>query len=379
MLLTDAYYDKIGSRNEEGEITVRIHSLIYEKFKSRKSNMLYSLYQPLIRPCLFTMDPEKAHNLTMKMMKIASRSQLLTSLVSQEVEARPRKVMGLDFKNPVGLAAGLDKDGEAIDAFAALGFGFIEVGTVTPKPQPGNDKPRLFRVVPAEGLINRMGFNNLGVDNLVENIKKSRYKGILGVNIGKNKTTPIEDSVSDYLYCLEKVYNYASYVAVNISSPNTPNLRTLQLGDALVELVQALKKKQKELAEANKKYVPIAIKIAPDLNDEEIENICRIFLENEVDGIIATNTTLDRDMIANMPHATETGGLSGRPEFRKSTDVLAKINKIINGRIPIIGVGGIDSPMAAAEKIKNGASLVQIYSGFIYKGPTLIKNIVNYL
>ena len=341
--------------------------------------MLYSLYQPLIRPCLFTMDPEKAHNLTMKMMKIASRSQLLTSLVSQEVEARPRKVMGLDFKNPVGLAAGLDKDGEAIDAFAALGFGFIEVGTVTPKPQPGNDKPRLFRVVPAEGLINRMGFNNLGVDNLVENIKKSRYKGILGVNIGKNKTTPIEDSVSDYLYCLEKVYNYASYVAVNISSPNTPNLRTLQLGDALVELVQALKKKQKELAEANKKYVPIAIKIAPDLNDEEIENICRIFLENEVDGIIATNTTLDRDMIANMPHATETGGLSGRPEFRKSTDVLAKINKIINGRTPIIGVGGIDSPMAAAEKIKNGASLVQIYSGFIYKGPTLIKNIVNYL
>ena len=295
--------------------------------------MLYSLYQPLIRPCLFTMDPEKAHNLTMKMMKIASRSQLLTSLVSQEVEARPRKVMGLDFKNPVGLAAGLDKDGEAIDAFAALGFGFIEVGTVTPKPQPGNDKPRLFRVVPAEGLINRMGFNNLGVDNLVENIKKSRYKGILGVNIGKNKTTPIEDSVSDYLYCLEKVYNYASYVAVNISSPNTPNLRTLQLGDALVELVQALKKKQKELAEANKKYVPIAIKIAPDLNDEEIENICRIFLENEVDGIIATNTTLDRDMIANMPHATETGGLSGRPEFRKSTDVLDKGNTIITGRL----------------------------------------------
>ncbi|WP_294495213.1 quinone-dependent dihydroorotate dehydrogenase [uncultured Ruminobacter sp.] len=341
--------------------------------------MLYSLYQPLIRPCLFTMDPEKAHLLTMKMMSIASRSPLLTSLVSQKVESRPCRVMGLDFPNPVGLAAGLDKDGEAIDAFAALGFGFIEVGTVTPKPQPGNDKPRLFRVLPAEGLINRMGFNNLGVDHLVENIKKSRYKGILGVNIGKNKVTPIEESVNDYLYCLEKVYNYASYVAVNISSPNTPNLRTLQLGDALVELVQALKKKQHELAVANNRYVPIAIKIAPDLSDEEIENICRIFLENDVDGIIATNTTLDREMIANMPHVTEAGGLSGKPEFRKSTDVLAKINKIINGRIPIIGVGGVDSPMAAAEKIKNGASLIQIYSGFIYKGPELIKNIVNYL
>ncbi|WP_405330514.1 quinone-dependent dihydroorotate dehydrogenase [Ruminobacter sp.] len=337
------------------------------------------MYQPLIRPCLFTMDPEKAHLLTMKMMSIASRSPLLTSLVSQKVESRPCRVMGLDFPNPVGLAAGLDKDGEAIDAFAALGFGFIEVGTVTPKPQPGNDKPRLFRVLPAEGLINRMGFNNLGVDHLVENIKKSRYKGILGVNIGKNKVTPIEESVNDYLYCLEKVYNYASYVAVNISSPNTPNLRTLQLGDALVELVQALKKKQHELAVANNRYVPIAIKIAPDLSDEEIENICRIFLENEVDGIIATNTTLDREMIANMPHVTEAGGLSGKPEFRKSTDVLAKINKIINGRIPIIGVGGVDSPMAAAEKIKNGASLIQIYSGFIYKGPELIKNIVNYL
>jgi dihydroorotate dehydrogenase len=325
------------------------------------------------------MDPEKAHLLTMKMMSIASRSPLLTSLVSQKVESRPCRVMGLDFPNPVGLAAGLDKDGEAIDAFAALGFGFIEVGTVTPKPQPGNDKPRLFRVLPAEGLINRMGFNNLGVDHLVENIKKSRYKGILGVNIGKNKVTPIEESVNDYLYCLEKVYNYASYVAVNISSPNTPNLRTLQLGDALVELVQALKKKQHELAVANNRYVPIAIKIAPDLSDEEIENICRIFLENDVDGIIATNTTLDREMIANMPHVTEAGGLSGKPEFRKSTDVLAKINKIINGRIPIIGVGGVDSPMAAAEKIKNGASLIQIYSGFIYKGPELIKNIVNYL
>jgi dihydroorotate dehydrogenase len=341
--------------------------------------MLYSLYEPLVRPCLFTMDPEKAHVLTMNMMRFAGSVPLFTRMISQQVESRPRKVMGLEFPNPVGLAAGLDKDGEAIDAFAALGFGFIEVGTVTPKPQPGNDKPRLFRVKPAEGIINRMGFNNLGVDNLVENIKKSRYKGILGVNIGKNKVTPIEDSVSDYLYCLEKVYDYASYVTVNISSPNTPNLRTLQLGDALVELVQALKKKQKELAQSRNKYVPIAIKIAPDLSDEEIANICNIFLENEVDGIVATNTTLDRDMIANMPHVTEAGGLSGKPEFKKSTEVLAKINQHIQGRIPIIGVGGIDSPMAAAEKIKNGASLVQIYTGFIYKGPALIKNIVNYL
>jgi dihydroorotate dehydrogenase len=341
--------------------------------------MFYSMYEGLLRPCIFKLDPEQAHNMTMGMMRFMGKNQLLTSFISQKVASRPCKVMGLDFPNPVGLAAGLDKDGEAIDAFAALGFGFIEVGTVTPKPQPGNDKPRLFRVIPAEGIINRMGFNNKGVDNLVENIKKSRYKGILGVNIGKNKVTPIEDSINDYIYCLDRVYQFASYITVNISSPNTPNLRTLQLGTALEDLVKALKARQSELTKLHNKYVPIAIKIAPDLNDEEIENICSIFLENNVDGIIATNTTLEREMIRDMPHVTEAGGLSGKPEFEISTLVLKKINKIIAGRIPIIGVGGIDSPLTAKSKLENGASLIQIYSGFIYKGPNLIKEIVKYI
>ncbi len=340
--------------------------------------MYYGMYEGFIRPCIFKLDPETAHNLIMKSMSIASNNEFLTSLISQKVPSRPCKVMGLDFPNPVGLAAGLDKNGEAIDAFAALGFGFIEVGTVTPKPQPGNDLPRLFRVIPAEGIINRMGFNNYGVDKLIENVKKSRYDGILGINIGKNKITPMEKSVDDYLYCLEKVYDYASYVTVNISSPNTPNLRTLQRGDSLANLVKALKQKQAELAKRFGKYVPLVVKIAPDLTDDEIESICNTFLEYEVDGIIATNTTLDRKVIEDMPHVTEAGGLSGCPVFEKSTEVLNKINSIINKRIPIIGVGGIDSPLAARAKFENGASLIQVYSAFIYKGPKLIKDLVTY-
>lgn len=340
--------------------------------------MNYSMYESLIRPCIFQLDPETAHNITMKAMKIASSNSIFTSIVSQKVPSRPCKVMGIDFPNPVGLAAGLDKDGEAIDAFGALGFGFIEVGTVTPKPQPGNDLPRLFRVIPAQGIINRMGFNNKGIDNLIENVKKSRFDGVLGINIGKNKLTPIENSVDDYIYCLEKAYDYASYITVNISSPNTPNLRTLQQGDSLEVLVKTLKQKQAELAKKYGKYVPLAVKIAPDLTDEQIESICNVFLHYEVDGIIATNTTLERAMISDMPHVTETGGLSGRPVFEKSTEVLKKINAIIDKRIPIIGVGGIDSPLAARAKFENGASLIQIYSSFIYKGPKLIKDLVSY-
>src|SRR5574344_41141 len=336
------------------------------------------MFYQLARYFLFKLDPEVAHELTIKQLSLLGGTPL-DIFFRQKVPSRPVEVMGLRFDNPVGLAAGLDKDGEAIDALGAMGFGFIEVGTVTPRPQPGNDKPRLFRVIPAEGIINRMGFNNKGVDNLVENIKKSRYKGILGVNIGKNKVTPIEDSINDYIYCLDRVYQFASYITVNISSPNTPNLRTLQLATALEDLVKALKARQSELTKLHHKYVPIAIKIAPDLNDEEIENICSIFLENNVDGIIATNTTLEREMIRDMPHVTEAGGLSGKPEFEISTLVLKKINKIIAGRIPIIGVGGIDSPLTAKSKLENGASLIQIYSGFIYKGPNLIKEIVKYI
>lgn len=341
--------------------------------------MFYSLYKSCIRPIIFKFNPETAHNMIMGQMRFMSKSKLLTAMISQNVASKPVKVMGIDFPNPVGLAAGLDKDGEAIDAFGALGFGFIEVGTVTPKPQPGNDKPRLFRIIPKKAIINRMGFNNHGVDNLVENIKKSRYKGVLGVNIGKNKVTPIEKSVDDYLYCFDKVYEYASYVTINISSPNTPNLRSLQLGEALEELVKALKKRQSELSEKFGKYVPLAVKIAPDLTDEEVEGICNIFLKHKVDGIIATNTTIARDEVKDFKNGLETGGLSGQPVFQKSTEVLKKINQIVDGRIPIIGVGGIDSLEKAQEKFKNGAELIQIYTGFIYEGPKLIQKIVNYL
>lgn len=338
--------------------------------------MFYSMYEGLIRPCIFQMNPENAHNLIMKSMRIASKSELMCRLLEQKVMSRPCKVMGLEFDNPLGLAAGLDKDGEAIDAFAALGFGFIEVGTVTPLAQPGNDKPRLFRVIPAEGIINRMGFNNLGVDNLVENVKRTRYNGIIGINIGKNKVTPIENSTSDYLACLDKVYQHASYVTVNISSPNTPNLRTLQLGEALEDLVSALKKRQSELSVQYGKYVPLVVKIAPDLTEQEIKNICGIFVQYGVDGVIATNTTLERDMIAGLPHVREAGGLSGRPEFEISTRVLKSVCQEINGRMPVIGVGGVDGPLAARAKFESGASLVQIYSSFIYKGPKIIKDIL---
>ncbi len=341
--------------------------------------MNYSMYEGLVRPCIFQLDPENAHNLIMKSMSIASKSALACKLLSQNVAERPVNVMGIDFSNPIGLAAGLDKDGEAIDAFGALGFGFLEIGTVTPVAQPGNDKPRLFRVIPAEGIINRMGFNNHGVDNLIENVKKSRYKGVLGINIGKNKVTPLERAVDDYLICLDKVYPHASYVTVNISSPNTPNLRKLQLGEALEELVSTLKNRQQELAKQYNKYTPIAIKIAPDLTDEEIKNICGIFLQYGVDGIIATNTTLEREVISGMPHVRETGGLSGRPEFEISTNVLRKVANQIKGNIPIIGVGGVDGPVAARAKLEVGASLVQIYTSFIYKGPKVIKDIVDNL
>ena len=287
--------------------------------------------------------------------------------------------MGLTFKNPVGLAAGLDKNGECIDAFGAMGFGFVEVGTVTPRPQAGNDKPRLFRLVEAEGIINRMGFNNLGVDNLIENVKKSNYDGILGINIGKNKDTPIEKGAEDYLICMEKVYQYAGYIAVNISSPNTPGLRSLQYGEALDDLLSELKTKQSELEAKHGKYVPLALKIAPDLSDDEISQICESLIKNKIDGVIATNTTLDRSIVEGMKHCDEAGGLSGRPVQSRSTEVVRKLYQELGDQLPIIGVGGVDSYVAAKEKMMAGAKLVQVYSGFIYKGPGLVGDIVKNL
>lgn len=333
--------------------------------------MLYRL----ARTGLFQLDAEKAHELTINNLKWINGTPL-DLVYRQQLPQRSVECMGLTFRNPVGLAAGLDKNGECIEAFDAMGFGFVEVGTVTPKPQPGNDKPRLFRLVDSEGIINRMGFNNLGVDNLVENVKNANYQCILGINIGKNKDTPVEEGTQDYLICMEKVYPYADYIAANISSPNTPGLRSLQYGEALDELLAALKNKQKELEQQHQRYVPLALKIAPDLDDSEIQQICDSLRRHEIDGVIATNTTLDRSLVEGQKYSQEAGGLSGRPVQLKSTHVVEKLSHYLQGEIPIVGVGGIDSYCAAKEKMQAGASLVQVYSGFIYHGPKLVSQIV---
>ncbi|WJV37193.1 quinone-dependent dihydroorotate dehydrogenase [Raoultella terrigena] len=333
------------------------------------------MYYPFVRKALFQLDPERAHEVTFQQLRRVSGTPL-EMLIRQKVPSKPVTCMGLTFKNPLGLAAGLDKNGECIDALGAMGFGSIEIGTVTPRAQPGNDKPRIFRLVAAEGLINRMGFNNLGVDNLVENVKKAHFDGILGINIGKNKDTPVEQGKDDYLICMEKVYPYAGYIAINISSPNTPGLRTLQYGDALDDLLSGIKNKQLELQKKHQKYVPVAVKIAPDLSLEELIQVADSLVRHNIDGVIATNTTLDRSLVQGMQYCDETGGLSGRPLQLKSTEIIRMLATELNGRLPIIGVGGIDSAIAAREKIAAGATLVQIYSGFIFKGPPLIKEIV---
>ncbi|MPW35741.1 quinone-dependent dihydroorotate dehydrogenase [Vibrio sp. B1Z05] len=336
--------------------------------------MLYRL----ARTGLFQFNAEKAHDLAINYLPKLTGTPL-DLFYRQKLPNRPVECMGLTFKNPVGLAAGLDKNAECIEAFDAMGFGCVEVGTVTPRPQPGNDKPRMFRLLEAEGIINRMGFNNLGVDALVENVKKAKFDCILGINIGKNKDTPIEEGNSDYLICMEKVYQYADYIAVNISSPNTPDLRTLQYGDALDSLLGDLKAKQTELHELRGNYVPLALKIAPDLTDDEIVQICDSLRKHAIDGVIATNTTLDRSIVEGMKHAEETGGLSGRPLQLRSTEVVAKLYQELGEDIPIIGVGGIDSFVSAKEKLQAGAKLVQVYSGFIFHGPNLVRDIVKNL
>ncbi|MEE1123455.1 MAG: quinone-dependent dihydroorotate dehydrogenase, partial [Acinetobacter pseudolwoffii] len=287
--------------------------------------------------------------------------------------------MGIEFPNPVGLAAGLDKNGAYIDALAGQGFGFIEIGTITPRPQAGNPHPRLFRLPQAQAIINRMGFNNEGVDQLVENVKAAKFKGILGINIGKNADTPVEKAVDDYLICLEKVYNYASYITVNISSPNTKNLRSLQSGDALTELLETLKNRQLELAQEYQHYVPLVLKVAPDLDETDIAFIAKQLLQFKIDGLIVTNTTLSREGVEGLAHAEEAGGLSGAPVFEKSTACLAAFAQVLKGQIPLIGVGGILSGADAVAKKQAGASLVQVYSGLIYTGPELVKDCVDAL
>ena len=328
----------------------------------------------LAKPFLFQLDAENAHDLTLKSLKFAEKSGLI-GMLPKPASCQPKQVMGLSFPNPVGLAAGLDKNGAVIDGMAALAFGFLEIGTVTPRAQPGNPKPRLFRVKEAEGIINRFGFNNLGVDHLIKNVQAAKYQGILGINIGKNFDTPNERAVDDYLICMRKVYAHASYITVNISSPNTKNLRQLQEKDALDALLTTLKAEQEVLAEKHGKYVPIVLKIAPDLDEAQIIEIADLLKAHQFDGVIATNTTLARDAVEGLPHATETGGLSGAPVREKSTLVISQLSKQLAGELPIIGVGGILSGADAAEKIDAGASLVQVYSGLIYRGPSLVRDI----
>ena len=331
---------------------------------------IYSIAKPL----LFQLDAEKAHDLTLKSLCFTEKAGFL-SVYPSAPKCQPRTVMGIEFPNPVGLAAGLDKNGVVIDGMAALGFGFIEIGTVTPRPQPGNPKPRLFRVKEAQGIINRFGFNNLGVDQLIRNVQAAKYRGVLGINIGKNFDTPNERAVDDYLIGLRKVYPYASYIAVNISSPNTKNLRQLQEKEALDVLLSTLKAEQKILADQYGKYVPIALKIAPDLDAQQIIEIADLLKKHAFDGVIATNTTLDRDAVKGLPNAAETGGLSGAPVRQKSTQVIQQLSQQLAGELPIIGVGGILSGADAVEKIAAGASLVQLYSGLIYRGPQLIHDV----
>ncbi|MBY5991586.1 quinone-dependent dihydroorotate dehydrogenase [Ferrimonas balearica] len=333
------------------------------------------MFYRIAQKFLFQTNPEWAHDFTMGSLRRTAHTPL-SCFYSQNVPFAPVEFMGVQFPNPVGLAAGMDKDGEAIDAFAAMGFGHVEVGTVTPRPQPGNEIPRLFRLKPARAIINRMGFNNKGVDNLVANIKAANPGNcVIGVNIGKNKDTPLEEGKNDYLICMEKVYAVAGYIAVNISSPNTPGLRSLQYGEMLDDLLASLKTKQRELAEQHGKYVPVALKIAPDLSDEEIEQVAASLIRHEIDGVIATNTTLSREGVEHLPEHGETGGLSGAPLTARATVVIGKLAKALDGKLPIMGVGGIDSAQHAMEKMDVGAQMVQIYTGFIYNGPELIKSI----
>ncbi|MEQ1661344.1 MAG: quinone-dependent dihydroorotate dehydrogenase [Thiobacillus sp.] len=331
----------------------------------------------LLRPALFALDPETAHGATLAGLDVAHRLGLLNLL--PQTPGTPVRVMGLDFPNAVGLAAGLDKDGAHINALAALGFGFIEIGTVTPRPQTGNPKPRLFRLPQADAIINRMGFNNRGVDNLVRNVQASGYTGVLGINIGKNKDTPNERAVDDYLACLDAVYVHARYVTVNISSPNTQNLRELQKDEALDALLSALKLRQSALAQQHGKYVPLALKIAPDLDDAQIAAIAALLMVHRIDAVIATNTTLARKAVAGLPHADEVGGLSGAPVRGASNHVIRVLAHHLKGELPIIGVGGILCGANAQEKITAGASLVQLYSGLIYRGPALIHDCIQAL
>lgn len=343
-----------------------------------------SLLNPykLARPVLFSMDAEKAHHLTLQRLKTHYNNPLFRRFISNHIAPLPCKIMGLELKNPVGLAAGLDKNGEYIDALSSFGFGFIEVGTVTPRAQPGNPKPRMFRIPAKECLINRMGFNNEGLDTFLANVRQSHFRqkgGILGLNLGKNADTPIEKASEDYLKGLAEVYPFADYISINISSPNTKNLRALQGEDELSRLLQQLQEKRLQLADHYQRYVPIAIKIAPDMDQDQVDSIAHLLLRHKMDGVIATNTTLSREAVKDLPHADEAGGLSGPPVHEMSLKVIARLRQSLGNDFSIIGVGGITSGQQAIEKIQAGANAIQLYTGLIYNGPQLVKECVEAL
>lgn len=329
----------------------------------------------LARSLLFKLDPEVSHELSLDMLGASARLGL-TSLYAHEEAATPVNVMGIEFPNAVGLAAGLDKNADAFEALGALGFGFVEVGTVTPKGQSGNPKPRLFRLPEHEAIINRMGFNNKGVEHMVSRIRQHKFKGVLGVNIGKNLTTSVDDAASDYLACLEQVIPYADYITANISSPNTPGLRSLQFGESLAQLIAPLVEAKNRYAAENGRHVPLAVKIAPDMSDDEIKMVADTLVEQKVDAIIATNTTLSREAVLGHKYANEAGGLSGAPVKDASTHVVRVLCDHLQNELPVIGVGGILSGDDAVEKLQAGAKLVQIYSGFIYRGPELVREAI---
>ncbi len=329
----------------------------------------------LAKPFLFCLDAERAHDLGLAALETANRTGL-NSLLSAKPAPLPTRVFGIDFPNPVGLAAGLDKNGAHIDALAALGFGFIEIGTTTPRAQSGNPKPRMWRLPEHEAVINRLGFNNGGVDALVRNAERAKFSGVLGINIGKNKDTPNERAIDDYLFCLERVYARATYITVNISSPNTHSLRDLQEEETLKRFVGTLREAQERLASRHNVRKPMLLKIAPDLSDAELDGIADVLLGSAIDGVICTNTTVDRKVIEGAPHAEEAGGLSGKPLLEKATSVLRKMVDRIGRKIPVVGVGGILSGADAAAKVNAGASLVQFYTGMVYRGPNLIEECV---
>ncbi|HUH59137.1 MAG TPA: quinone-dependent dihydroorotate dehydrogenase [Candidimonas sp.] len=343
-------------------------------------SLLFNAY-PLARTALFSLDAEKAHDLTLTSLQKAYDCRITRGLLADQLQL-PRTLMGLPLRNPVGLAAGLDKNGAHIDALGNLGFGFVEVGTVTPQPQPGNPQPRMFRLPRAQALINRLGFNNQGLAAFIANVQQSEWRkqgGILGLNIGKNAATPIERAADDYLAALEGVYGHADYVTVNISSPNTQNLRALQGQDELGALLLALREKRKALADQHGRAVPMVVKIAPDLTPEQIDSIADLLPRHGVDGVIATNTTLSRTAVQGLPHATEQGGLSGPPVHALSLAVIARLRERLGASFAIIGVGGIMSGKQAKEKVAAGANAVQLYTGLIYRGPGLVGECVRAL